>query len=499
MKTKIMSLFAVIMLLAFSGEVNAQCTDCLNVNGDFATYTGPIPPGSDKNNWINSNLDNWSVSNGTPTFSPTQMWMWSYYGRGEGVYTDFNFIAGETYTVCYRLFRSFDASTSSVFRVTATNGLTPHASGGPLGTTIPTPPGPSMSLNTQDWLGTGVGVWETITETFVAGANYSQLWFYPYLAGAPSPNQAAVTIDDICIIHIVDPCDFEPRFVATYEEPCNVHFDNVTTVPAGLTVIGVTWDFGDGTTGSGASVDHFYSAGGAYYVCMTVWMVNDEGDCCQKKYCEWVDAPECDPCDWIREARILVTGTNPFTFTVGGLPSGMYSVLGYHWDFGDGTDGTGQTVTHTYATGGGKTVCVTIFYYDPETKECCSAVICTEVEADWVELGDGVEGRGHIDAPLEDDLNYQEGELTTNLENINKIIVSPNPSNGEFEIRFKEGGAIETVNVYDQTGKLVYSIDNTSTNNLLRMNLTELEKGMYMIIVNEANELTRSFDKIVIQ
>lgn len=48
----------------------------------------------------------------------------------------------------------------------------------------------------------------------------------------------------------------------------------------------------------------------------------------------------------------------------------------YIWDFGDGTTGTGQVVTHDYIFGGIFTVCLTILCGDLET----SATICKEIE-----------------------------------------------------------------------------------------------------------------------
>ena len=490
MKRKIMKLAGLSFALLFSASASAQC---LNTNGDMETQTAPLV---NSNAWINDHLTNWNVSHGSPNPSAsTDIWMWSYpWGgaptKGEGVYTTYNFVAGQTYELCYDVWRDATSNPVSEFHVEITNGLSPSGGGA---YTIPSPT--SQALTTQPW--TGTGTWVTIVETFTAAANYSQLWFYPRLDAAPTPWQAACRVDNVCIkLATTDPCDFKPRFEATYDEECSVRFSNITSVPVGLTILETTWDFGDGTSGSGMNIDHFYTAGGVYEVCMTIWMINEDGECYQETICMEVDGPECDPCDWLERAEIIVTGTNPFTFTIGGLPGGMYSILGYHWNFGDGTFGTGQTVDHTYIKAGGKEVCVTIYYYDPERRACCSATVCIEVEAKDIKFE---EGRGRTDTELKSGVNYEEGIYATDLENFNKIIVLPNPSNGDFEIRLEDGSEIETVHVYDQAGKLVYSTDNPSTNNLLRMNLKQLEKGMYMIIVNEENTLTRTFDKVIIE
>lgn len=492
MKNTILKSLGLSFALLLGASASAQC---LNVNGNMETFTAPI---ANTNVWINSNLTNWNVSHGTPspgTVPSTNIWMWSYQNisgtLGEGIYTGFNFVAGETYELCYDVWRDGTSNPASEVHVEITNGLSPSAGGS---FAIPNPV--SQPLATQPWVGTGS--WVTIVETFTAAANYSQLWFYPRLDAAPTPWQAACRIDNVCVKEVVtDPCDFEPRFETSYKEKCNVHFENITGIPAGFTILETYWDFGDGTTGTGMNVDHFYTTGGVYEVCMTVWMINEDGECCKKTVCERIDAPDCDPCELIGGAKIVATGSNPFTFTVTGLPAGLYSVLGYHWNFGDGTFGTGQTVGHTFATGGVKTICVTIYYYDAERKECCSVRVCIEVEARWLELVE--DGRGKIDSPLKEGVNYEDGEIAQELENFNKIVISPNPNNGEFELRLKDGGSIETIHVYDQAGKLVYSTENTSTTNISRMNLNNLEKGMYLVTVNQANELKRSFEKVVIK
>ena len=182
------------LLFASAGSVSAQ-SQCFGpneaVNGDFQTYTGNI---SSTNSWINNNVDNWTVSHGTPSTSGAlAIWMWSYSGSGEGVFMGHNFVAGQTYRLTYRINRSGDANPSSTFLVDLTNGLTGGSS-----TAIPTPT-QQFQVSNQNW--TNTGVMTTITEVFTvpAGQNFSQIWFRPYLAGQPNPNQAVLVLDDVTI------------------------------------------------------------------------------------------------------------------------------------------------------------------------------------------------------------------------------------------------------------------------------------------------------------
>lgn len=486
MKNKFFSSLAVGLLLSLSFTGKAQC---LNINGDFESFTAPpvsSPPAAG-NAWINNDLTNWSVSHGSPTIFTNpgpeyEMWMWSYYGSGEGIFTDFAFVAGQTYELCYDIRRDATSNPASEFRVALTNGLVPQFT---TGTTIAVPAS-QQPLTTQPW--TGVGTWVTITETFTAGAAYSQLWLYPFLAGAPTPWQAACIVDNICIKPVAaDPCDFDPKFEIDYGvDDCVIDFKNTTMVPAGFTILETTWDFGDGTTGTGNNVTHYYNASGGYVVCMTVWMINKDGECCKKEVCQDVSAEKCEPCEMIKNAKIGVSGTNPFTFTELNLPPGVF---GYFWDFGDGNTGVGNPVNHTYASGGTYTVCLVVFYYDPIKRECCSYKVCIKVTAKDIAVVDAdipLDGR----APLEGD---EAGQITPE-----NIVLAPNPNNGEFVMSTRDGSAINTISIFDQSGKLVYSIKSVSGNRL-NLDLKQLDKGIYLIIVNEEDEMNRQFSKVVIQ
>jgi hypothetical protein len=52
--------------------------------------------------WSNSlPINGWSKSHGTPTVSPTSIWLWSYNNYGEGVNYEYHFEKGLEY--CYEL------------------------------------------------------------------------------------------------------------------------------------------------------------------------------------------------------------------------------------------------------------------------------------------------------------------------------------------------------------------------------------------------------------
>lgn len=142
-----------------------------------------------------------------------------------------------------------------------------------------------------------------------------------------------------------------------------------------------TWEFGDGTTGTGQYVSHTFPNYGIFMV--TLSSVDQTG-------CAWVSTQEV----WLDS---LYMGCNNYfyyeqsdstTFTFTGqvyYNNGLIypdSVTVYSWDFGDGTTGTGQTVTHYFQTNpsGVYTVCLTTTTSLPDGTTC-TATTCQDI---WV-------------------------------------------------------------------------------------------------------------------
>lgn len=112
----------------------------------------------------------------------------------------------------------------------------------------------------------------------------------------------------------------------------------------------ITWDFGDGTSDTGVSVNHTYSFPGIYQVCMTVGIGGT--------------TTFCTSCDYVAVGNPInycsinyfpdPLSQNTFVFT-SSQSSSSSMIL---WDMGDGTTALGQSVSHTYQSAGVYTVCV---------------------------------------------------------------------------------------------------------------------------------------------
>ncbi|MCK5839044.1 MAG: T9SS type A sorting domain-containing protein, partial [Bacteroidales bacterium] len=140
------------------------------------------------------------------------------------------------------------------------------------------------------------------------------------------------------------------------------------------------WEFGDGTSSDLQNPVHLFADTGVYNVCLTIW---DTAGTCQSTLCEEVFIGFYPPPVGCYNFFTYVIGES-FTVTLTGEAyyAGMIvQADSYTWDFGDGTTGDGQTVTHIYDPNGPDvyTVCLTTVITDSVNGENCTAVSCQDV------------------------------------------------------------------------------------------------------------------------
>ncbi len=120
------------------------------------------------------------------------------------------------------------------------------------------------------------------------------------------------------------------------------------------------WDFGDGMTAIGPTVQHTYTTGGMYTVCLAV----EYPDCPSDTFCTTVNV--CQPA--------VVDGfTAIANYQLVQFNSMTQHAEQWFWDFGDGTSSTDEHPVHQYATGGSFLVCLIAF------NDCRSDTLCMEV------------------------------------------------------------------------------------------------------------------------
>jgi len=145
---------------------------------------------------------------------------------------------------------------------------------------------------------------------------------------------------------------------ATFTSGCTTSgctFDASTSADSDGTISSYGWTFGDGTTGSGQTPTHPYSAG-TYSVTLTV---TDNGGATGRSTAS-VTVPS--PTNTPPTAAFTSSCTElacTFNGTTSSDPDG--SIAGYSWDFGDGGTANGATpAVHSYATAKAYTVQLTV-------------------------------------------------------------------------------------------------------------------------------------------
>ena len=130
-------------------------------------------------------------------------------------------------------------------------------------------------------------------------------------------------------------------------------FDATGSTDPDGTIASYAWNFGDTTTGSGATTQHTYSAAGTYVVSLTV--TDNQGATTTVTHSLTVAAN-------VPPVAAFLSTSLALTASFDGSSSSDVdgTVTGYSWSFGDTTSGTGATVQHTYATSGTYTVTLTV-------------------------------------------------------------------------------------------------------------------------------------------
>ena len=116
----------------------------------------------------------------------------------------------------------------------------------------------------------------------------------------------------------------------------------------GSSALSYLWNFGDGSTGSGAIITHSYSNVATYTVTLTV--TNDRGVSASttKPVPVSASSPPTAPSINVSPEKIH-PGDTVFFNTTGSTAAPGRTISGYDWDFGDGLPhGTGTSTTHSY-------------------------------------------------------------------------------------------------------------------------------------------------------
>lgn len=163
-----------------------------------------------------------------------------------------------------------------------------------------------------------------------------------------------------------------------------------------------------------------------------------------------------------------------YDFSVNANVSSGGTIVGYLWNFGDGSTSTDANPSHTYTANGSYVVCVTIVVLNP-FGECCTETFCTEIYVEGDCFGEGKAAPGNSGQTLQDMRDPQPFRLF------------PNPAQGAIQVEWDyEGESVKAdVAIYDLAGKQVKSERNAfrlnEGNNRYTIDTESLSPGAYII------------------
>jgi len=132
------------------------------------------------------------------------------------------------------------------------------------------------------------------------------------------------------------------------------------------------WAFGDGTLGTGVSPAHVYSEPGNYTT--TLWINDSAGESIEQNLT--VDLPTpTDPGLAARITASLTAGAAPLTVNFTALETnGTLPPYTFAWNYGDGANGSGTSVAHTYSSPGDYNVSLQVVDRFGNTANCTLVV-----------------------------------------------------------------------------------------------------------------------------
>jgi PKD repeat protein len=163
---------------------------------------------------------------------------------------------------------------------------------------------------------------------------------------------------------------------------CGSPLNSSGACPGTHSITTYAWNFGDGTTGSGQTISHSFPLQQTYTVTLTV--TNDIGQPGSTTQVLTMGAGSLPTPIFTVSPRDAAVGQLLF-FNASGSTAGQGHVItSYRWTFGDGTTGSGVTVSHAYAAAGIYVVQLTVTDESGQSK--------TSDDSTKVTIGSGTTG-----------------------------------------------------------------------------------------------------------
>ncbi|MES9942146.1 MAG: PKD domain-containing protein [Candidatus Thiodiazotropha sp. 6PLUC2] len=150
----------------------------------------------------------------------------------------------------------------------------------------------------------------------------------------------------------------DPRgpYAGTVNE--SIAFDASSSSDTDGQIVSYTWDFGDGTTGTGVTPSHSYTDSGVYNISLQV--TDDSGSTATGSTTATIGDVVNEPPAAVTDGPYTGTVNQPLDLSAADSTDSDGLITTYAWDFGDGNSANGVNVTHTYSDAGSFNITLTV-------------------------------------------------------------------------------------------------------------------------------------------
>ena len=224
------------------------------------------------------------------------------------------------------------------------------------------------TIVSYDWtFGDGnSGTGATTSNTYAAAGTYSVTLTVTDEDGATGSTSQDVTVTGVPNVAPTASFTFSCDFLS-----CD--FDGSGSSDSDGSIVSYAWNFGDGTSGTGATTSNSYAAAGTFTV--TLIVTDDDGATGSTSQDVTVtEPPNVGPTAAFSFSCDFLT----CSFDGSGSSDSDGNIVSYSWDFGDGNSGTGATPSNAYAAAGTFQVSLTVTDDDGATDTVTQSVTTTE-------------------------------------------------------------------------------------------------------------------------
>lgn len=269
-----------------------------------------------------------------------------------------------TYTVTLTVTDAFGATSTATISVVVTQINRPPVAnaGGPYGANDGTPisfngagsTDPDNNITTYSWsFGDGsTATGSTPSHTFVQPGTYTVTLTVTDAKGATSTSTVSVVITQGNRPPVAN-----AGGPYTADNTVTINFSGAGSTDPDNNLSTYSWDFGDGSTATGATPSHAFASPGTYTVTLTV---TDAGNLTSTAAVSVVVTQINRPPMASAGGPYAADSTVNVNFDGSGSTDPDNNISTYSWDFGDGSAATGSTTSHAYAQPGTYTVTLTV-------------------------------------------------------------------------------------------------------------------------------------------